>query len=378
MSNVISENIVNLVKDQIGDQVLEQIKSVLGSEGPKASTALGSVVPALLSGVTNMAGDSKGAETLFKAVGDQDDSILDNMGALLRDGQGSSVVEQGGNLLGSLFGSSGTDKLGNVLSAFTGVSRGGSNSLMGIVAPLVLGVIKRKFMGGVSNSAGLAGLLQSQKPQINAAMPAGLSDQLQASGFLSSINSSSADHGVQATGDLRQAANSVQQTARTEVETASSWKKYLLPIAGLAILAWGAMQFFGGSSSDVADTANGAATTATDAATDAVGSVDVDAVGSQLTDMFGGATDALSGITDTASAEAAVPALEGVGESLGGLTGMIDQVPEAARGPLVSIISNGVAALQPLIETASAIPGVGAIIEPIVGPIMETLNGLAG
>lgn len=378
MANVISENIVNLVQDQIGDQMLEQIKGVLGSEGSKASAALGSVIPALLSGVTNLAGDSKGAETLFNVVGDQDDGMLDNMGSLLREGQGASVVDQGSNLLGSLFGGSGADKLGNVLSAFTGVSRGGSNSLMGIVAPLVIGVIKRKFLGGASNASGLAGLLQSQKPQINAAMPAGLSDQLQSSGFLSSIGAPSADNIVQTTGDVRQVADSVQHSASAAVETGSSWKKYLLPIAGLAILAWGAMQFFGGSTSDVADTATGAATTATDAATDAVASVDVDAVGSQLTDMFGGATDTLTGITDIGSAEAAVPALEGVGESLGGLTGMIDKIPEAARGPLTSIISNGVAALQPLIETATAIPGVGAIIEPIVGPIMETLNGLAG
>lgn len=394
MSNVISENIVNLVKDQIGGQMLDQIKSVLGSEGPKASSAIGSVVPALLSGVTDMAGDAKGAEKLFNAVGAQDDRLLDNMGALLREGQGSSVVDQGSELLGSLFGSGGADKLGNVISSFTGVSRGGSNSLMGIVAPLIIGVIKRKFMGGVSSPSGLAGLLQSQKPQINAAMPAGLADQLQNSGFLSSISASAADSVAQATGGVRQAANSVQDTvqeaANRGVKTGTDWKKYLLPIVGLAILVWGATQFFGGSSTeDVADTATGAATTATDAATDAAataidavadaaGSVDVDALGTQLTDMFGGATDTLSGITDAASAEAALPALEGVGESLGGISGMIDQVPEAARGPLNAIISNGVSALQPLIESASAIPGVGAIIEPIVGPIMETLNGLAG
>ena len=148
MANVISENIVNLVKDQVGDQMLEQIKGVLGSDGPKASTALGSFLPALLSGVTNLAGSSKGADTLFNAVGKQDDAMLDNVGALLREGQGASVVDQGSNLLGTLFGSSGADKLGNVLSAFTGVSRGGTNSLMGIVAPLVIGVIKRKIHGG--------------------------------------------------------------------------------------------------------------------------------------------------------------------------------------------------------------------------------------
>ena len=396
MANVISENIVNLVKDQIGDQMLEQIKGVLGSDGPKASTALGSFLPALLSGVTNLAGSSKGADTLFNAVGKQDDGMLDNVGALLREGQGASVVDQGSNLLGTLFGSNGADKLGNVLSAFTGVSRGGTNSLMGIVAPLVIGVIKRKFMGGVSSPSGLSGLLQSQKPHINAAMPVGLSDQLQASGFLGSIDTPSTESVVQATGEVRQAtgevhraagevhrpASSVQHTSSTEVQSGFNWKKYLLPIAGLLILGWGALQFFGGSTDDVAETATGAATSATEAATDvasdAVGSVDIDAVGTQLTDMFGGATDTLTGITDAASAEAAVPALEGVSENLSGLTGMIEQIPEAARGPLSSIISNGVAALQPLVETASAIPGVGAIIEPIVGPLMETLNGLAG
>ena len=278
MANVISENIVNLVKDQIGDQMLDQIKGVLGSDGPKASNALGSVLPAMLNGVTNLAGDSKGAETLFNAVRKQDDGALGNMGALLREGQGASVVEQGSSLLGTLFGSGGADKLGNVLSAFTGVSRGGTSSLMGIVAPMVIGVIKNKFMSGVSSPSGLAGLLQSQKPNINAAMPAGLSDKLQASGFLSSIGAPSTDNVVQATGEVRQAASevrqatgevrqtsgSVQHGATREVESGFNWKKYLLPVAGLVILAWGAMQFFGGSTDEVANTATDATATATE------------------------------------------------------------------------------------------------------------------
>ena len=445
MANVVTENIVSLVKDQIGDQMLDQIKSAMGNEGPKTSTALESFVPAILSGVSDLAGSSNGAEKIYSTVGKQDDAALETVKAMMREGQASTVVDQGSGLLGSLFGSNGADKLGNVLSSFSGVSRGNSTSLMGMLAPVIIGVIKRQFMGDASNASDLASQLQNQKGQISAAMPSGLSDQLQSSGFLDSVSSVSGVLGT-ATGTsagtstgnsagistgnstvtstrksanetVSSANNDMRETVRTTEHVKSSageksfdWKKYLIPAAVLAVLALLAINFLGGSSDDASesatdaaatttdavegaatdatdaaatatDAAAGAATdaaaTATDAAAEAAGSVDVEGVGTELTDMFGGATDTLSGITDVASAEAAVPALQGVGENLGALSGQIEQIPEAARGPLNSIISNGVSALQPLVESASAIPGVGPVIEPVVGPIMETLQGFA-
>ena len=400
MSNVITENIVNLVKDQLSDPIVDQIKGALGDEGPKASSAIGSFLPAILSGVTDLAGSSKGAEKLYSTVSKQDDFMLDNIGVAMREGQSSTVIDQGSNLLGSLFGGNGVDKLGNVLSSFSGVSRGKSASLMGILAPMILGVIKKKFMGGVSNANGLASLLQSQKTQISAAMPSGLADQLQTSGFLGNSSKSANEPNSLATDYVSNTVNTTQHTDTHNVEKSFNWKKYLIPVGALAALVIIAMNFLGGSSDNVNDTVSdttGAATdaaattteTATGAATDAAatateavegaaGSIDIEGVGGQLTDMFGGATDALSGITDVASAEAAVPALQSAGENLGGLSGQLEKIPEAARGPLTSIITNGVSALQPLIESATAIPGVGPIIEPIVNPMMETLQGFAG
>jgi len=375
MSNaVMSGNIVDLVKDQIGDQLLGQVKGLLGDEGPKASTALGSALPAMLSGVTNLAGSAQGAETLFNTVNNQDDGLLDNIGSMLREGQSSSVVDQGGSLLGTLFGNGGADSLGSVLSSFTGLSRGGTSSLMGIIAPIVLGVIKRKFMGGITNPGGLASLLKDQQPNINAAMPSGLTEKLQSSGFLSSV--ASASSGATAP---RAAANNVQQsTSQAPKSGGSSITKYLLPLVGLLALAWLGMKFLGGGSApDVADTASDAATATTEAVESAA-DVDVGAIGTELTGVFGSATDALSGVTDAASAEAAIPALEGVGSSLGNVSGLIEKVPEAARGPLTSIVSEGMGSLQPIIDKVIAIPGVGPILEPVINPILETLQGLAG
>ena len=396
MANVISENIVNLVKDQISDQMLEQIKGTLGNEGPKTSVAIGSFLPAILSGVTNLAGSSAGADKLYNTVNRQDEGMLDNIGSMMREGQSSAILDQGSNLLGSMFGSSGVDKLGSVLSAFSGVSRGNSTSLMGILAPLVIGVIKRKFMGGVSNASGLASLLQSQKPHINAAMPSGLADQLQSSGFLGSASGPSANTNVSGANNTLESTATQTHTASQDVQPRASWKKYIIPAIGVAVVGLLALRFLGGSPENVTDAANDAAATATEAATgaateaatatgaateaatDAIASVDIEGVGTQFTDMFGGATDALSGITDVASAEAAVPALQGIGENLGGLTSQLEKIPESARGPLTSIVSSGVSALQPIVETAYAIPGDGPILEPIVNPIMETLQGIGG
>ena len=102
----------------------------------------------------------------------------------------------------------------------------------------------------------------------------------------------------------------------------------------------------------------------------------MDGVTDQVGGIFGGATDAISGITDADSATAAVPALEGISGQVDGLSGMMDKLPEAGRGQVSGLIGDNVGKLQPLIDKASEIPGVGAIIGPVAGPLMEKLQGL--
>jgi len=41
-------------------------------------------------------------------------------------------------------------------------------------------------------------------------------------------------------------------------------------------------------------------------------------------------------------------------------------------------VTGGVDMIQPLIDKVSAIPGVGSVIKPVVAPLMDMLNGLAG
>ena len=72
------------------------------------------------------------------------------------------------------------------------------------------------------------------------------------------------------------------------------------------------------------------------------------------------------------------PQLEEMGTSLGGISESMEKVPEGLRGPLTDIIGKGTEGLNPLIEKAMGLPGVGDILKPAVGPIQEMLQGMGG
>lgn len=501
-----SFNLVDLVKDQVKGQLIGHMGNLLGNEGGKATNAVDSMIPALLNGITGTAGTQKGADSLFGAIQDQDDSLLDNMGNLLGGGQASTVIDNGNSVLSNLFGGGGLGKLAGALSAFSGVSRGGTSSLMGILAPIILGVLKRKVMGDGLNAGGLASMLTGQAANVNAAMPQGLTDQLSSSGFLSSIGDAgaglaagaagmagsaasgaanavdsardAAGNAVDAVGDAagnvsdavsnaagdvrdgvanaagnvrdgatnlasdaRDGAANVAGAARDGVGNAAdavgdtaakggSMFRWLLPLIILAALAWAAFTFLLPGAKDAADSAgdavsDGAATatdaaasaadTATDAAKDTAAAagdavketaeaagdavketaeaagdaasgaaasvadaLTPDAFGEQLGGLFGSATETLNGITDAESATAAIPAFGELGSKIDSMTEVFGNVPEDARSSISTVASEGLGKLQPLIDKVLALPGVGAVLNPVLGPILEKLQEFAG
>jgi len=65
-------------------------------------------------------------------------------------------------------------------------------------------------------------------------------------------------------------------------------------------------------------------------------------------------------------------------DKFGGLAGSMDQAPEAVRESLSGVLSTGLESLMPLLEKLRAIPGVGDIIDPIIQPVIDTLQKLVG
>ncbi len=173
------------------------------------------------------------------------------------------------------------------------------------------------------------------------------------------------------------AASTVSSQASAAVDSASSaatnatsgsfgMSKIIPLLLGAALLGWLGFKYFGGNAE------------VPDVAVPDVSMPDVGAVGDDLKGMFGSATSSLESITDAESASAALPALTEAGSKLDGLSETFGKLPDAARGPLAGIVSEGLAKFQPIVDKVMALPGVGDILKPVIEPIMEKLAAMAG
>ena len=384
-----SFNLVDIVKSQIGSEMMQHLGGMLGNESSKLDSGIASAVPGLINGLTKRASLPGGADSLLSTVNSQDSGLLDNMGSMLAGGRQNDLVDMGTKALTGLFGSSGLGSLGSIISSVSGLSKGGSSSILGIIAPIVIGQLKKKVMGDGLNASGLMSLLNSQDQNVKSAMPAGMLEQFESNSFMSdfsgdvaarggeavdAIKNTAGDvaaRGSDAVGALKNTAGAAANTAGDAVESGGSWIKKVLPVAAVALVGILGWNFFsGGGESEVGNTAA--------VVSDATADFDVDALGTDLTGMFDNAKGTLEGITDAGSATAALPQLNELSDQLGGLTDMVGKVPETARGPLSGIISSGLESVTPVIEKVRGIPGVGEVIDPVIEPAIEKLQGFAG
>ena len=124
-----------------------------------------------------------------------------------------------------------------------------------------------------------------------------------------------------------------------------------------------------------ADTAEQAAQSAGDA-TAALTVEGVD-LGKEVGTTVSDAMSALGGITDKASAEAALPSLQGVEGKLDELGGKIAQLPENAKESLASLLDDMLPELQDLVNKVEGIEGAGEVVKPTLDSIMAKLDDWA-
>jgi predicted negative regulator of RcsB-dependent stress response len=96
-------------------------------------------------------------------------------------------------------------------------------------------------------------------------------------------------------------------------------------------------------------------------------------VGTSVSDTVG----ALEGITDKASAEAALPDLKAVGTKLDGLSGKVEKLPQEAKASLASLLGDSLPELQDLVNKIEGMQGVGEVVKPTLDGIMTKLDAWA-
>jgi hypothetical protein len=253
--------------------------------------------------------------------------------------------------------------------------------LLGLVTPVVMGLLaKQKNTQGL-DASGLASLLGEQKSFLSRLLPSGIGDAL----GLSSLTGAARDFGRAAAGSAYEAGRSVYDTGRAVAGTAydtsrvvasaaghagyeaahqgTSIFRKILPLLLLAVLglvAWGIWN------SRTREDVTHAATS------------QIDTVKRQVTGALDDATEALASIRDEATARAALPQLEAASRSVTALTGDLQAMPQAVRDGASQVVRSVQPNLQSLADKAMAIPGVRSILEPVLKPLMDGLARLRG
>jgi uncharacterized phage infection (PIP) family protein YhgE len=132
----------------------------------------------------------------------------------------------------------------------------------------------------------------------------------------------------------------------------------------------------------VTETAQQATDQASDTAQQAAQSVsDLTVNGIDLGEEIGtavsDATSALEGITDKASAEAALPSLDAVKTKIDELGTAVSTLPQAAQEGLASLLADGLPALQTLVTKVEGMEDVGPVVKPTLDAIMTKLDAWA-
>ena len=367
-----SGNIVSAVSQFLTPDLVAKIASASGiSDGTAARKALGAAVPAILSSFAALASKPGGERQLADAVAKQPPGALENLANTV-GGSGQSAIA-GENLLSSLLGGSSFGSLANVIGKFTGLGEGAMRSILGMLTPVILGVLGREAGAGAS---GLKQLLTSQKDNFAAAMPAGLSNLLQAGGLQDGMGAA-ASAASRATATYRSAREGagrvVDAVSPTGSASSSGWAYWALPIVALAGLAW---YFWGGEDTrqPVAEAPSQTKTATQPAAPGAIVGTNLQ---SQIASAIASLNGTLRGVKDQASATEALPKLQQASSELERLNGLAARLPFEARDRLAETNKAATAQLKTALDTVNAMPGLASDVQPVIASLQGKLETLA-
>lgn len=357
-------NLVSLALQFLGPAILSKMAGSLGINSTLAQKAVMAVVPAILSGILGKSAQPGGAQILSDLLGKQDSGMLGKLGDMIGGPQQKTVVDQGTSALGSLLGNSAMGSLAGAIGKYAGLGEGPSKSLIGMLAPVVLGQLGQQQKSAGLDAGGLAKMLMGQKENISAAMPADFAKLLGGSGLMDSITTGTTSSTAPARATPTQTSSSSSASSvRPAPATSSSWLPWALAL-GAAGLLW--YSIFGGQRPTIV--------AMPPAQKIMVGSTDV---GGQMAGVFDVVRTSLAGVRDADSAKAALPRLQDAVAQVGKINTMAGQLPPDAKKAVAGYLGQSIPTISPLIDSVLKIPGVSTLLKPVLDQIMGPLAALS-
>src|SRR5262249_29005468 len=334
------------------------------SDRNNAQTAIGAAVPGLLAALCGVATQPRGAPKLVDAARQQS-GRWGNFASMIGAAGQSSLIEKGSQILSSLLGGRDQTALAGAVGKYAGLGQNASGSLLGMLIPVVMGTIAQQQGARSLDANGIANLLAGQKDNIAAALPAGFANLLGGTGLLDSLGGAARTATAAAGQTARVTTSAARAIGDTGQRTVSlNWLYWLIPL--LAILAV-LIYLFAKPAEQVAQQGVTAAQGLT------VGGLDI---GKQITDSITNLRTTLAGITDAASAQAALPKLREVTTQIDKVDGLLAQLSPEQRKVLAGIVNPLMPSLNQLFDKVLAIPGVAELLKPTIDALRAKLATL--
>jgi hypothetical protein len=355
-----AQNIVDEIIGMVTPDAVEKIASFVGMDAAAAKKAFNAALPTLLAMFASKSFTMDGAKALVKAVSDADPAIFDGLSKSLKGTAGKKFVENGTSVLNSVLGEKGVASATEAFTKQAGLQGTSGSSLMAIASQLALGGIAKSFAGGKVDASGLMNLMTSQQANIKSALPADIGKLLASSGVLNGNFAAQAEKAV---------ASATTQAAKAATGS-TNWTLWLA--AAAAVLA-GLWYFLGQGTPAPKTTATPPAAT-TPAAGLVIDGVDL---GKQMTTALDGLKSTMASITDTATAQTALPKLTEAGTAIDTVNGMLAKLTPEQKSALAAIVTAALPAIKEAAGKVLAIQGVGDLAKPVVDGLIAKLESLA-
>jgi len=379
-------NLVSVVMQFLTPDMIAKIASALGLDRNVTQKAITGAIPALLASLADVASSPNGARQLTNKLTQQSGS-LESLKDLIGGSGQNSLAETGSSMLSGLFGGGTLDTMAQTIGKFAGIGEGASKSMLGMLGPVVLGALGQQQRSTGLDAGGLVSLLASQKDQITASMPSGLAGQLSAAGLIDGATGSvrSAAAAASAAGGrvaedsertVYRAGEAVTAAARST--SVSQWPYWLVAALVLGGLAWFA---FGRSGQDTVAQVSPPATTRTATGTVGLAPADLTVGGinlaNQINASVGSIRTVLPGITDAASAQAALPKIKEATAQLNEVSSRATQLSPEGKSTLAKLIVVATPTINQMCDKVLATPGAGDIAKPAIDELRGKLDALA-
>ncbi|MEO8459238.1 MAG: DUF937 domain-containing protein [Dokdonella sp.] len=164
-------DLMSNVLEHLGPAQIDAIAQKLGVSPEQASNAIEQALPLLTGGLAHSASDPQGVDALHNALSNDHSGI--DIGGLLGGLLGGGASADGGGILGHIFGPKQT-QAAQGLGQSSGIGTQNAGQLMGMLAPILMGVLGNMTKSQGLDSGGLGGLLGQQAQHVQNSTAGGL------------------------------------------------------------------------------------------------------------------------------------------------------------------------------------------------------------